>query len=137
LITSKLCWRPGSGHSIEIGHDRILGMDASVTLSPQLISYLQTKNINYLFQIRNSCRSDALPDSWIPTYPLDSLLMQPVNGMNTGLALSQLGIHLTATEDQLHWSGGDRSGNLTAQNVYAEISNSHWLTNLSGWKNRF
>jgi len=49
--------------------------------------------------------------------------------------LTQLGIHLTAIEDQLYWSGGDRSGILTAQNVYAEISNTRWHTNHDGWKN--
>jgi hypothetical protein len=37
LITSYLCWRPGSGHTIILGQDSILGMDESTTLSTDVI----------------------------------------------------------------------------------------------------
>jgi len=51
------------------------------------------------------------------------------------LTLTQLGIHLKNSEDLLHWSGGDRSGKLTAQNLYASIANLNRPTNITGCKN--
>jgi hypothetical protein len=53
------------------------------------------------------------------------------------LALTQLGIHLTPTTDLPHWIGGNCSGFVTAQNVYAVITNLHWTTKLRGWKHGF
>jgi hypothetical protein len=34
------------------------------------------------------------------------------------------------------WMGGDRSGYLTAQNVYSEISNCNWPNATGGWRHR-
>jgi hypothetical protein len=54
LITRWLCWLPGSGSTIQLGRDHISGMNASVTLSPQLISHLHSINIWYLSQIKET-----------------------------------------------------------------------------------
>lgn len=116
--------------------DCIFGMDASAHLSPQLISHLHSLNILYLYQIKESSRSEHQPDSWISSA---SLGLNPVltgEWNNFRLALTHLGIRLTGTEDQLHWSGGDRSGKLTAQNVYFAIFNTLWHINITGWKKR-
>lgn len=122
LVTSK------RGHSIAFGRDRILGMDDAATLSPQPIAHLHSKNFWYLYRIRDTSRSDFLPDSWITSASL---------GLNTELSrdwnnfcstLTHLGIHLSESEDLLQWSGGI----LTVQNVYAAISNLQGHTNVGG-----
>jgi hypothetical protein len=137
LITTWLCWHPGSGHTIDLDRDCILGMNASARLTPQLISHLNTKHISFLSQIRASCRSDAQPDSWITNTSLGLTNDVARDWENFCLALTQLGIHLTPMTDLPHWIGGDRSGFITAQNVYAAITNLHWTTNLRGWKHGF
>jgi hypothetical protein len=48
--------------------------------------------------------------------------------------LTQMGIQLTNSDDIPQWTGGDRSGLITVQNVYAAISNSIWHTNVKGWR---
>jgi hypothetical protein len=137
LITTWLCWRPGSGHTTDLDRDCILGMNSSVRLSPQLITHLNTKHISFLSQIHASCRSDAHPDNWITNASLGLSNDVAHDWENFCLALTQLGIHLTPMADHPHWTWGDRSGFLTAQNVYATISNLHWTTNLRGWKHGF
>jgi hypothetical protein len=82
LITSHLCWHLGSGHTIILGQDNIMGMDRSSSLSVQLLSTLHSKNIWFLFQIRATSRSDALPDSWINNNTLGLNQIQRANGRN-------------------------------------------------------
>jgi len=53
LIKSKdwimrgLYWHPGSGHSVFLGRDHILGLRDASFLTPPLIEHLHTKNIWY------------------------------------------------------------------------------------------
>jgi hypothetical protein len=112
-------------------------MDESTSLSKHLLSTLHSKNIWFLFQIRATSRPDALPDSWINSITLGLNLDQSCEWKKLCLALTQLGIHLTNSADSPHWSRGDKSGQISAQNIYAATANSIWPNNISRWKNRF
>jgi hypothetical protein len=70
LISSWLYWHPGSSHTIVLGRDNILGMDASTTLTPNLITHLHSQNITYLYQIHDISRPGAQPDSCISSESL-------------------------------------------------------------------
>jgi hypothetical protein len=50
VITQWLAWNPGSGHSIRIGEDMILGLNTGSWLSPSLITTLKRKV--YIIYIR-------------------------------------------------------------------------------------
>jgi hypothetical protein len=123
-ITHWLYWKSGSGHSIILGKDCIIGLDKASYLSIQLITHLNSKNIRYLFQARGSTRSRILSDDWISSIELDLSTEHVVEWDNYYMKLSRSGIQLQDTDDQLMWSGGDRSGLLTVKNVYTGITNS-------------
>jgi hypothetical protein len=112
-------------------------MDGSSSLSAHLLSTLHSKNIWFLFQIRATSRSGALPDSWINNNTLGLNLDLTWEWKKLYLALTQLGIHLTNSPDTPHWSRGDKSGQITAKNIYVAIANANWPNNISGWKNTF
>jgi hypothetical protein len=123
-ITHWLYWKSGSGHSIILGKDCIIGLDKASYLSIQLITHLNSKNIRYLFQARGSTRSRILSDDWISSIELDLSTEHVVEWDNYYMKLSRSGIQLQDIDDQLMWSGGDRSGLLTVKNVYTGITNS-------------
>lgn len=139
LIKSKSlisCWLPGSGFSIELGRDRILGPGDLSLLPPQLVSHLHTQNVWFLYQARIRPSSAHTPDSWISSDTLGLSADLATIWNNFCLALTLSGIHLNNSEDTLQWSGGNHSGLLTIQNIYTDIANSHWHTNISGWTKR-
>jgi hypothetical protein len=50
VILQWLAWNPGSGHSILVGKDAILGMGQDSILSQELVHSLNKKNIHLLYQ---------------------------------------------------------------------------------------
>ena len=54
-ICKSLCWKVGSGHSVNIGIDPLAGMEGSSTLSHPLISYLHDYGIVTLDHIYTPC----------------------------------------------------------------------------------
>jgi hypothetical protein len=136
-LTRGLCWQSGSGHSITLGRDRILGLGDATILPPQLIAQLHSKNIWYLYQARDRSISASLPDRWISndTLELSAELAPLWNTFCSALAL--VGIHLNELDDQLQWSRGDHSSNLTVQNVYTEITHTLWQLILRAGENNF
>jgi hypothetical protein len=59
IIAQWLSWSPGSGQSINIGKDMILGLGPSALLSPMLITELSQRNINLLYQASGGTRSGS------------------------------------------------------------------------------
>jgi hypothetical protein len=45
-----MAWKPGSGHSISVGRDVILGMGHDSFLSQELVNRLNQRNIHLLYQ---------------------------------------------------------------------------------------
>jgi hypothetical protein len=50
LIVHWLAWKPGSGDSIIVGKDELLGLGKDSILSVDLISCLNNKNVYFLYQ---------------------------------------------------------------------------------------
>jgi len=50
LLLHWIAWNPGSGHSIIIGKDSILGLGSKVFLFDDLIESLNLKDVHYLYQ---------------------------------------------------------------------------------------
>jgi hypothetical protein len=59
LITHWLSWCPGSGQSVLIGKDEILGLGLNSFLLHELITSLRQRNIHYLYQARGADRLGA------------------------------------------------------------------------------
>jgi hypothetical protein len=49
-------------------------------------------------------------------------------------SLKESGISLTVNQDELIWIGGDKSGNISTNNIYEAFSNILWITKLGGWR---
>lgn len=64
-IVRRLCWQLGSGHSIRIGCDRILGSGINSILPPQMIAHLHERNLWYLYQARDRTTASSFPERWI------------------------------------------------------------------------
>jgi hypothetical protein len=47
---------------------------------------------------------------------------------------SGVGIQLQDREDELKWSGGDKSGALTVKNVYRALAGITWQQTIEGWR---
>lgn len=63
-ITSWISSNLGSGHSIMLGTERILGLSPSSYLSPSLLSHLHSKCIHFLFQA-SVHNQPGFPDPWM------------------------------------------------------------------------
>jgi hypothetical protein len=64
VITHWLAWNPGSGHSIRIGEDMILGLNTCSWLSPSLITTLKGKGIHFLYQARGIDNTGVILAQW-------------------------------------------------------------------------
>jgi hypothetical protein len=56
LVLHWLAWSPGSGHSIILGKDMILGMGKDSILSQELVALLNQRNVHYLYQASRELR---------------------------------------------------------------------------------
>jgi hypothetical protein len=70
-ITRGLCWKPGSGHTINIGTDCIIGLGGASTLPPPLIQHLNRHNTWYLYQARLPCAPGNPTGGWKSSSQLD------------------------------------------------------------------
>jgi hypothetical protein len=111
-------------------------MEQHSLLSPQLIQYLNSKNLFYIFHTSEISRAGFPSNNWFSSQDLalPSILTLEWNSFRHHLVGT--GIQLHDAEDQPTWTGGDRSGFLSARNVYTEIANHHWPSNTGGWKNK-
>jgi hypothetical protein len=134
LITHWLSWRLGSGHSVLLGLDYILGLGNSSFLTRQLITELNRNNMVYLYQALGESRPGYLSDHWKTSEEI---------GLSGNLAvewdaycrdLIGAGVQLQNQEDALIWTGGDRSGCLTVKNIYCALAKKKWQHVIGGWR---
>jgi hypothetical protein len=118
VILHWLRWSPGSGKDIQLGRDKLIGLDELSILSLQLRSLLLTHNITTLAQLKKENRVFPLPDHWLHSSDL-ALGGPAASELDTfTAALKCSGLSLTAERDTLTWTGGDGKGLVEAKNVY-------------------
>jgi hypothetical protein len=66
-----LAWSPGSGHSILIGKDRVLGIGLSAILSEELIQAINRKGVYYLYHATCEPRAGMVCSNWLTREELD------------------------------------------------------------------
>jgi hypothetical protein len=132
IILHWLAWKPGSGHSIIVGKDVILGMGQEAFLSQDLVSCLNKKGIHFLYQASRQRMGAATGTRWINSAELD--LAEPLaeEWDCYRQSLIESGISLGEKQDELIWIGGDKSGNISVKNIYEALSNSLW--NYKAWR---
>jgi hypothetical protein len=134
LITHWLCWHPGSGQQVAIGTDRIMGLEDISFLSPELISSLKQKNISFLSQAWNIEGRSGLSPTWYSHFDLD--LSGPMeNEWDRFIkVLTNSGVSIGDDRDNLMWTGGDHSGNLSSKNVYMAYISTQGNNKITGWR---
>jgi hypothetical protein len=66
ILLHWIAWSLGTGESIIIGKDRILGMGEATILSDELISILNQRRVHYLYQ------ASSEPSTWHDLFKLDN-----------------------------------------------------------------
>jgi hypothetical protein len=84
LLLHWIAWSPGSGHSIIIGKDLILGMGSKAFLSDDLVQALNQKNVHYLYQASRVLRPGTICSTWIDNEDLNLSGFLNLNGRGTG-----------------------------------------------------
>jgi hypothetical protein len=121
---------------IEVGSDCILGLGRKAILSPPLRAHLQDKNLLYLHQFYRPSKGGPLGDSWLSGSELQLELDLKVEWDDFTQLLKESGVRLQSKSDSLIWTGGDRSGQLTAKNVYQALAALTWKPLSSNWRQR-
>jgi hypothetical protein len=70
LIMHWLAWKPGSGDSIIVGKDELLGLGKDSILSADLISYLNNKNVYFLYQASRVSPQGSICSNWLDSSDL-------------------------------------------------------------------
>jgi hypothetical protein len=65
LVLQWLAWNPGTGQSIVIGRDVILGMGKDSLLSNELVEWLNHKNVYLLYQASCDQVQGSLGSNWL------------------------------------------------------------------------
>lgn len=134
IISRWISWNPKIGHSIHLGQDRILSLGDSTIFSIQLLTFLHSLHIFFLFQPTDLRGTNSITHCWRSSGDLG--LPSPLDSewdLFT-LSLQSTSILLQDREDTLLWTGGDSSGRLTSSNIYAAITNKQWSCFLVGWR---
>jgi ribonuclease HI len=134
LILHWLCWEPSSGQLISIGIDRILGLENLSFLSQPLVSMLNQNHYHTLAQVRKQSNNLLLSDYWLTSYDLKLMGNLAVEWDHFRKALIDLGIILQDKEDNLIWSGGDKSGIPSVKNIYRGIVTTKCLKKIDRWQ---
>jgi ribonuclease HI len=136
IILKWLSWHPGDGHLIEVGNDCILGLGRKAILSSSLRAHLHDKSLHFLHQFHRPTLTGPLGDSWLSGLDLQ---LDPIYRTEWDEFTHQLkasGVRLHSQADSLIWTGGDRSGLLTAKNVYLALAAHNWKTLIPNWRQR-
>jgi hypothetical protein len=137
LLTNWLSWSLGSGHHVQLGRDRILGMGNSSFLSQNLLSILKQKNITLLYQARGPTRPDSFSSQWIESDDLGITEEVAEEWDLFRRALMGSGVYLQDRADELMWTGGDKSGLLFVKNAYNALMTTLWMQPIGGWRLKF
>jgi hypothetical protein len=134
IILHWITWCPGAGHSISLGRDRILGLGEGSFLSSNLLSALKLRQVTTLALAKVGRESVFTAEKWRSSVDLGLTgeLASEWNGFISDLRCA--GISLTNnSKDELRWTGGDGSGEITVRNAYNAIFTTKNLSFASGW----
>jgi hypothetical protein len=134
IILHWLVWSPGSGQSIIIGKDLILGHGKSMILSEDLVTNLNQKSVYYLYQARSELRPGTICSIWLTSDDLGLVGDLALEWEMFRRALIDSGVQLLDRPDVLKWTGGDYSGQLTVKNVYDALETKQWKNSIGGWR---
>jgi len=121
LITNWLSWMPGTGHLMAIGRDKILGLGTDSYLSNSLINALSQKHVSVLAHVWRPHEQDSLLSTWYNSLELELTGNLVEEWDRFRRALHALGVSLFDNEDELIWTRGDSSGDLSTKNLYAAL----------------
>jgi hypothetical protein len=136
IILHWLAWSPGSGHSIILGKDLILGMGKDSILSEDLVVSLNQKNVYYLYQASRDLCPGTICSIWLDSEDLGLAGDLALEWEMFRRALIDSGVQLLDRPDVLKWTGGDYSGQLTVKNVYNAIATKQWIKTIGGWRKK-
>jgi hypothetical protein len=134
IILHWLAWRPGSGHSILIGRDHIIGMGEEAILSDELISAINRKGIYYLFQAYCEPKVGMVGSNWLSSEELGLVDCLAAEWKLFRRALINAGILLNEKSDELTWLGGDASGKISVKNDFVAVEKRRWNYVIGGWR---
>jgi hypothetical protein len=133
VILHWLRWIPGSGNSISIGRELIIGLENRSLLSESLRLHLSNNHITSLAQARDTDNIFSFPGRWRSS---DSLSLGGQDAIDWNSFINSLrgaGIILRNSVDTLVWVGGDSSSVISAKNLYHELINSYDYQCDSSW----
>jgi hypothetical protein len=133
ILLHWIAWCPGSGESILLGKDRILGMGDAAILSEELIYAINLKGVFYLFQASSAPRPGLLCPNWLTSVDLELEGHLALEWTSFRCALIYNGVQLVTRPDELRWTGGDASGLITVKNIYEATEKRKRSYVIGGW----
>jgi hypothetical protein len=134
LIRDWINWHPGSGRSISLGSDHILGLGLASFLSPNLLAQLHNKGLFYIHHASSHNQLGTPFAGWISGYTLELTGDSLTEWNKFCRSLISAGVYLHNNKDRLLWTGGDSSGHITVSNLYSTFINSANSPNITGWR---
>jgi hypothetical protein len=83
VVTQWIAWKPGSGLSIRLGVDTILGLGKESLLSPGLISSLKRRGYHFLYQMAGLGRQGVVLAHWKSIWSWDWLAQRQLEWVVT------------------------------------------------------
>jgi hypothetical protein len=127
---------PGSRDSIIIGKGEILGLGKESILSNELIYLLNEKNVYFLYQARQAPPYGTTCSNWLDNTNLGLEGDLAIEWERYRRNLIRSRIQLTERSDELKWTGGDNSSQLTVKNVYKSLASKLWKNKIGGWRKK-
>jgi hypothetical protein len=136
LVLHLLAWSLGSGHSIILGKDVIMGMGKYSILSEDMVVSLNQRNVHFLYKSSQDLRPGTICSIWLDTVDLrlEGDLTTKWERFRRDLIGS--GVQLLDRPDELKWMGGDNSGQLTVKNVYNALATKLWKKTIGGLRKK-
>jgi hypothetical protein len=100
LVLHWLCWSPGSGHSILLGKDMILGLGKASIFTQELVASLNQRNIHYLYQASRVLRPGTICSTWLESDELGLVGEQAIEWNIFRRSLIGSGVQLTDRPDE-------------------------------------
>jgi len=134
VILQWSAWNLGLGHSILVGKDAILEMGKDVILSQELVHNLNQINIHILYQANRTLPRGSIGSYWFDSVELGLVGELAAEWDKYMHNLISLGIKLMDRPDELIWTGGDSSGQISIRKVYSALSKNLWKFKTRGWR---
>jgi len=106
VVLHWLRWKPGTGTEIQLGRDKILGLENLSILSPSLRSQLALQGFFCLAQVNVLTNSAFLRNCWSSSSDLQLPSPTAREWDSYTVALKAAGVSLTDRPDKLLWAGG-------------------------------